>query len=60
MVYNEKDYNLHAIKEKELYEPYLSKIKLRTLCYPIALLFILEDAFQIYLTKINYHERPGQ
>ncbi|XP_063706638.1 uncharacterized protein LOC134835650 [Culicoides brevitarsis] len=45
------------ITEKILYEPKIGKVKIRPLCYLAALLFIAEDAGQLYLTNINYFGR---
>lgn len=58
MVYNE-NLDIHVVEEVDLYEPRISKIKTRHFCYPIALLFIIEDAFHLYLTHINYYGREG-
>lgn len=55
------DYSFqHTIIEKELLEPRIAGFRTRYLCYLIALLFVAEDAFKLYLTKINYYGLPGK
>lgn len=58
MVYNE-NLNVRTIEEVNLYEPRIAKVRIRSLCYPIGLLFIIDDLVHLYLTYINYYGREG-
>lgn len=58
MVFNE-NLEVRTVEEVYLYEPRIADIKARSVCYPIALLFIIDDAVHLYLTHTNYYKREG-
>uniref|UniRef100_A0A336JYM7 CSON002917 protein n=1 Tax=Culicoides sonorensis TaxID=179676 RepID=A0A336JYM7_CULSO len=56
MVYNE-NLKKTSIDEIDLYEPYLWTFKIKHLCYPIAVIFMIGDSIEFFLTQTNYFGR---